>query len=364
MSVYTAKGALRSVKNYAKGYTDVQAKVREATSNDPWGPSGTLMNEIAQATYNQHDFMEIMEMVDKRLNDKGKNWRHVFKALTLLDYCLHMGSDNVVVYVKENQYIVKTLKEFQHVDETGKDVGANVRQKAKDITNLLSDDARLKEERRQRSAMQSRLASSSTRGFDESILWEGGVPPNREVGHDDDRELQRAIEESKRSARDDEMKRHNPDTDLERALEESKREAREKEKLKQERERQQNDADLLGGLDTAPSTFNPFPAQQDFLNPFPQQQLQYDFFGNSSPNAQYQQAQLTGFSNPYQQQLLIQQQALVEEQQRQQQQQQQQLLLQQQAEEQQRQQQQQLLLQQQALAEEQQRQLLQQQQAL
>jgi len=47
------KGALRVAKNYTKGYSDVQAKVREATSNDPWGPSGTQMNEIAQMTYNQ-----------------------------------------------------------------------------------------------------------------------------------------------------------------------------------------------------------------------------------------------------------------------------------------------------------------------
>lgn len=36
-----------------------------------------------------------------------------------------MGSENVVLYARENQYIVKTLKEFQHVDEAGKDVGAN-----------------------------------------------------------------------------------------------------------------------------------------------------------------------------------------------------------------------------------------------
>ncbi len=47
------KSALRVAKNYTKGYSDVQAKVREATSNDPWGPSGTQMNEIAQMTYNQ-----------------------------------------------------------------------------------------------------------------------------------------------------------------------------------------------------------------------------------------------------------------------------------------------------------------------
>jgi epsin len=65
------KGALRVAKNYTKGYSDTQAKVRDATSNDPWGPSGkhgvfeafktisnipigTQMNEIAQMTYNQY----------------------------------------------------------------------------------------------------------------------------------------------------------------------------------------------------------------------------------------------------------------------------------------------------------------------
>ncbi|KAI7850856.1 hypothetical protein BDC45DRAFT_517309 [Circinella umbellata] len=121
----TGKGVVRSIKNYAKGFSDVQRKVREATSNDPWGPSGTLMNEVAQLTFNQHDFIEIMDMIDKRLNDKGKNWRHVFKALLLLDYCLHVGSENVVLYAKENVYVIKTLKEFQHVDDNGRDVGAN-----------------------------------------------------------------------------------------------------------------------------------------------------------------------------------------------------------------------------------------------
>jgi len=59
-----------------QGYSDVQTKVRDATSNDPWGPSGTQMNEIAQLTYNQcvlrcdahvtdsrrQDFVEVMEV--------------------------------------------------------------------------------------------------------------------------------------------------------------------------------------------------------------------------------------------------------------------------------------------------------------
>ncbi len=50
---HLGKGIVRGVKNYTKGYSDVQAKVREATSNDPWGPSGTQMNELAQLSYNQ-----------------------------------------------------------------------------------------------------------------------------------------------------------------------------------------------------------------------------------------------------------------------------------------------------------------------
>jgi epsin len=36
-----------------------------------------------------------------------------------------VGSENVVLYARENIYVVKTLKEFQHLEENGKDVGAN-----------------------------------------------------------------------------------------------------------------------------------------------------------------------------------------------------------------------------------------------
>lgn len=56
------------------------AQVREATSNDPWGPSSSLMSEIADLTFNVVAFAEVMGMVWKRLNDSGKNWRHVYKV--------------------------------------------------------------------------------------------------------------------------------------------------------------------------------------------------------------------------------------------------------------------------------------------
>jgi epsin len=68
-----------------------------------------------------------MDMLDKRLNDKGKNWRHVLKSLKVLDYCLHEGSELVVTWARKNIYIIKTLREFQYIDEEGRDVGQNGR---------------------------------------------------------------------------------------------------------------------------------------------------------------------------------------------------------------------------------------------
>ena len=79
----------------------------------------------ALGLYSPNDFYEIMDMLDKRLNDKGKNWRHVLKSLKVLDYCLHEGSELVVTWARKNIYIIKTLREFQYIDEDGRDVGQN-----------------------------------------------------------------------------------------------------------------------------------------------------------------------------------------------------------------------------------------------
>lgn len=81
--------------------------------------------------------------------------------MTVVDYCLHAGSENVVIYFRDNTYLLKALKEFQYIDEDGKDQGANVRQKAKDVTNLLMDEERLRQERRSRTSIRDRMLRSN-----------------------------------------------------------------------------------------------------------------------------------------------------------------------------------------------------------
>ncbi|XP_040186658.1 epsin-3 [Rana temporaria] len=147
----------RQVKNIVHNYTDAEVKVREATSNDPWGPSATLMSEIAQMTYSAEVYQEVMMMVWRRLNDNGKNWRHVYKGLTLLDYLIKNGSNKVVQESQENVIAVQTLKDFQFFDRDGRDQGINVREKAKVIVALLKDEERLKQERAQATTTRRRM---------------------------------------------------------------------------------------------------------------------------------------------------------------------------------------------------------------
>ncbi|KAJ8389432.1 hypothetical protein AAFF_G00119700 [Aldrovandia affinis] len=137
----------RQMKNIVHNFSEAEIKVREATSNDPWGPSSSLMSEISDLTYNVVACSEIMTMVWKRLNDHGKNWRHVYKAMTLLDYLLKTGSDRVAQQCRENIYTLQTLREFQYMDRDGKDQGVNVREKAKQLVTLLKDEDKLQEER-------------------------------------------------------------------------------------------------------------------------------------------------------------------------------------------------------------------------
>jgi hypothetical protein len=46
-------------------------------------PSGSLMREIAQLAEHQSGYMDTINILDKRLNDSGKNWRHVYKACNI-----------------------------------------------------------------------------------------------------------------------------------------------------------------------------------------------------------------------------------------------------------------------------------------
>lgn len=137
------------VTNVVMNYTEVEAKVREATNDDAWGPTGALMQEVAQCTFTYEHFPEVMGMLWKRmLHDNKKNCRRTYKALLLLGYLVRNGSERVVTSAREHIYDLRSLENYTFIDEHGKDQGVNVRQRVKDLIDFIQDDDKLREERK------------------------------------------------------------------------------------------------------------------------------------------------------------------------------------------------------------------------
>nr|XP_046147782.1 clathrin interactor 1-like [Oncorhynchus gorbuscha] len=102
--------------NVVMNYSDIESKVREVTNDDPWGPSGQLMGEIAKSTFMYEQFPEVMNMLWTRmLRDNKKNWRRVYKALLLLAYLIRNGSERVVTSAREHIYDLRSLENYNFV---------------------------------------------------------------------------------------------------------------------------------------------------------------------------------------------------------------------------------------------------------
>lgn len=149
LNLYRVRELVDKATNVVMNYSEVESKVREATNDDPWGPSGQLMSEIARATFMYEQFPEVMNMLWARmLRDNKKNWRRVYKSLLLLAHLIRNGSERVVTSAREHLYDLRSLESYHFVDENGKDQGVNVRQKVKELVDFVQDDDKLREERK------------------------------------------------------------------------------------------------------------------------------------------------------------------------------------------------------------------------
>lgn len=280
------KKTVRAAKSVTKGYSNTQSKVRNATKNDPSLPTTRELNEIADLSYNSVDFIEIMEVLDKRLNDKGKAWRHVFKALTVLEYLLFWGSDNVIRYCEDNLYEIKTLREFQYIDDNANDCGMNVRQKAKDITNLIVNPNMLKSKRR-------KGRQPSAEGVDELY----GSHHTDPYGHDRPRgssndDTKRALAESRRSA--EQKRKSSEEEDLQRALKLSK-----EEEEKRRRAVEQSNGALFNDLEEKKAKDDLIDLSDIQITPSPALQVQYTQYQAVQPQYTAVQPQYTQIQPQY-----------------------------------------------------------------
>ncbi|KAG9491115.1 hypothetical protein GDO78_006468 [Eleutherodactylus coqui] len=169
LNMWKVRELVDKATNVVMNYSEIESKVREATNDDPWGPSGQLMGEIAKATFMYEQFPELMNMLWTRmLKDNKKNWRRVYKSMLLLAYLIRNGSERVVTSAREHIYDLRSLENYHFVDENGKDQGINIRQKVKEMVEFVQDDDRLREERKKAKKNKDKyvgVSSESAGGF-------------------------------------------------------------------------------------------------------------------------------------------------------------------------------------------------------
>ena len=127
--------------------TELEKKLDEALSKDPWGASSTLLKELARATRSPQHLPVIMRHVWASLNHADKNWRQTYKGLVLLEALLKHGAERVVDDARDQIFRVRALQDYSHFDDK-KDQGAGIREVSKKLLALLSDTELLREERR------------------------------------------------------------------------------------------------------------------------------------------------------------------------------------------------------------------------
>ncbi|XP_057788377.1 clathrin interactor EPSIN 1-like [Salvia miltiorrhiza] len=131
---------------------EIEQKVLDATDDEPWGPHGTVLSEIAQATKKFTECQMVMNVLWTRLTETGKNWRFVYKSLTVIEYLVGHGSERAVDDIIEHTFKISSLASFEYVEPSGKDVGINVRKKAEAIVALLNNKEKMKEVRNKAAA--------------------------------------------------------------------------------------------------------------------------------------------------------------------------------------------------------------------
>ena len=113
----------------------------------------------------------------------GPLWRVTYKTLSLLDYLIRHGSDRAIDEARDHLREIKRLQRFEYVDPDGKDCGGNVREKAKQLVELLDqkNEGELSEAREKAKGLANKYkgVSASDMGF------AGGDGDKKGFGSDD-----------------------------------------------------------------------------------------------------------------------------------------------------------------------------------
>lgn len=144
---------------------DMVNLVHEATNDtEKWGPTGPQMEKICHA-FNGEGRYAIVEELEYRIRHAKDSWRPCYKSLLVVDYLARNAKEERLKLLAVFKSLLSQLaSSFYYTNSQGVDHGISVRERCKNILELLSDPALLQEERDKARLVKTHLDGGS-RGF-------------------------------------------------------------------------------------------------------------------------------------------------------------------------------------------------------
>ena len=119
------------------------------------------MNELARDTYDYDKFAVITQLMWESIeNERPAAWRVVFKGLSLLEHLIKNGSERCVDDARGHNHVLRKLLQFNYYEGTI-DRGLGVREKTKQLLDILTDDERIREERQKALKLREKFGGKS-----------------------------------------------------------------------------------------------------------------------------------------------------------------------------------------------------------
>ncbi|CDK27818.1 unnamed protein product [Kuraishia capsulata CBS 1993] len=149
-------GFVESLRQISHSHGSFSKKVKDATNNDPWGPTGSTLNEISKGSSQIRNLQPLIKVISKRLSSTDpKRWRKILKTLTLVLFVIQVGAIEFVNWCKANQNLFSRFHRFEVTNGIDyhltvaqeQEQTKNIRNKSDLIMSLLQDDSNLQTKR-------------------------------------------------------------------------------------------------------------------------------------------------------------------------------------------------------------------------
>ena len=96
--------------------TELERKLKKATSNEHCHANVALLNDISQRTSIREDYYIIYNHCIKKLSVRASKWLKILKTLFLIEHILRTGNLKFAEHLKEDEYKIKRLFDFSYYE--------------------------------------------------------------------------------------------------------------------------------------------------------------------------------------------------------------------------------------------------------